>query len=251
MTNKLRQTKISSPRTRRLYRLELDGRTMLLMVGLLALTGVVVFYLGMLSGMGMRGADEFPPVASITPTPPAQPGDETLTFNRNLRSDDQTPERLNVSDGRLSRRTNELISQAQRELVLEEVAPQRVPITTAPTQPQAAKPTLPRTAPPTVPQTAQPAAPRRHPIASTSNTSTSNGVYTVQVFSSRSLDKAQSLITKLKRQGFSAYLNQFKAAGSKTWFRVRVGRTNRQSAETLKQRLIKEAKLRDPNVLRL
>ena len=41
MTKKLRQARISSPKTRRLYRLELDGRTMLLMVGLLALAANV------------------------------------------------------------------------------------------------------------------------------------------------------------------------------------------------------------------
>lgn len=248
MAKNLRQARISSPKTRRLYRLELDSRTMLLMVGLLALTGVVVFYLGMLSGMGMRSADEFPLVASISPTPPAQPGDETLSFNRNLRSDSQAPERLNVTDGRLSKRTRELLSQAQRELVLEEVSPPRLPKTTAPLQPQVARPSLPRIAPPAAPQTA---APQRQPSVSARNASTSSGVYTVQVFSSRSQDKAQSLVTKLRRQGFSAYLNQFKAVDRSTWFRVRVGRTNRQSAESLKQRLIKEAKLRDPNVLRL
>jgi cell division protein FtsN len=249
MATNIRQGKLSAPRTRRQYRLEVDGRTMMLMVGLLVLTGVVVFYLGMLSGMGMRGAEAFPPVAGITPnaTPPNAPQgaeEQALTFNQELQAGQEQSQGLTVSDSQISRRTRDLLNRAERELVLEETTPPAAP--KAPAQPQASQPAAPRASEPTAPSVNRAPAPSNPPATSSSDTQ-----YTVQVFSSTSQEKAQALMTKLRRQGFNAYLNQFQSAQNRTWYRVRVGRSGKADAEALEQRLRKETDLRDTAVLHL
>ena len=249
MATNIRQGKLAAPRTRRQYRLEVDGRTMMLMVGLLVLTGVVVFYLGVLSGMGMRGANAFPPVAGISPnathqTAPQDAAEQALTFNQELQAGREESQGLTVSDSQISRRTRDLLNRAERELVLEETTPPTTP--SAPAQPQASRPATPQPTEPAAPAVSRAAAPGNPPAAG------SNGVqYTVQVFSSTSQEKAQALMMKLRRQGFNAYLNQFQSAQNRTWYRVRVGRSSKADAEALQQRLRQETDLRDTAVLHL
>ncbi|MBI3993932.1 MAG: SPOR domain-containing protein [Candidatus Lambdaproteobacteria bacterium] len=284
MATSANPAKFLSSKHSRTYRLEMEGRTLMLLVGLLALTGLVVFYLGMLSGMGLRDANTAAPVAGLVPATPsaasgpnaqgaAQPtGEEalkpeSLSFNQSLTGDKAALEGLRITDSGVTQRTEALLTRAERELVLEEVPVPKQPLAAGPAAPQVVKPSA---AAPAAPQVARPSAaapaasranaatpaPARQPQAPTAPqaaapTANGDGAYTVQVFSSQHADNAQELVSNLRRQGFNAYMNQFQAANSKTWYRVRVGRgATKAEAETLKERLMREANIKSPAVLR-
>lgn len=238
--------KLSSSRPGKTYRLDMEGRTIVMLVGLLALTGIVIFYLGMLSGKGLRDANSGAQVAGLIRTQPAttatQP--ESLTFNQAINADNPAIDELKITEDRIAKRTEALLSRAERELVLEEVPLPNRPVAPAVSRPAASTRSNTRIATPTAPKSNPPA-----PVKLAS--SKSSGVYTVQVFSSQNSTKAQDLVSNLRRKGFDAYMNQFQAANNKTWFRVRVGRNTKSIAESLKQRLIREAKMKAPAVLRL
>ena len=260
MATSANPAKFSSSKPGRTYRLEIEGRTLMLFVGLLALTGVVVFYLGMLSGMGLRDANTAAPVAGLVPAKPStqQTGDEalkpeTLSFNESLTGDKAILEGLKITESGVTQRTEALLSRAERELVLEEVPVPKQPLAAAPAVPQVAKPAAPaaasratNAAPAQARQPQAPATPRVSRPATNED-----GAYTVQVFSSQNANNAQELVSSLRLKGFNAYMNQFQAANNKTWYRVRVGRgATKAEAEALKQRLLRDANVKAPAVLR-
>jgi hypothetical protein len=194
-----------------------------------------------------------------------------LAFNQALTAPNAQIEGLKSDQARLSEQTSKLVSQARKELELEEVpvkpplAAQSSSVTPAAPKPEApAKPpagsiAAPQTAPkagaavvpapkpaaPTAPKAAAPAAPR----AVTTPTTAQEGGYTVQVFSSTNQRSAQELMVALKKKGFPAYLNQFQSEDKKTWYRVRVGKGTKAEAEALAARLKQDGAAKAPRVL--
>src|SRR5262245_57683028 len=152
------------PRVHRAYRLEMSGRTLLTMLLLLSLTGLVVFYLGVVTGKGLRDPNP-PTVASATApgAPAAATNPANLTFNQSLSSPSPQIEGLKTEQAKLSDNTNKLVAQAKQELELEEV-PAKSALTPPPAKPAAAasKPAVAAVAPakPAASVAAAPAAPK-------------------------------------------------------------------------------------------
>ncbi len=245
MATMVNRPRLFSPRSGRAYRLEMESRTLFLLVSLLALTGAVIFSLGIVTGMGLRDptAVVSPPLES-TATPPAAtiPAEETLAFNRGLQAQQNSIEGLRINQEEASKTTKELLARVERELKLEEVA------------------ATPKLRPPARPE---PNARERAAVLTATKplsqpapgmeraTVTAAGQYTVQVFSSRNRANARNLMLRLRKEGFAAYLNQFQGSNQQTWYRVRVGRADRAEAERLAERLKAEANMKAPRVIRL
>jgi cell division septation protein DedD len=240
-------------RFQRTYRVEMGGRSVLISLGLAILMGLVIFYMGVLMGKGSRTAETPPPEPSAElSTSQPKGGDSNLAFSESLLQDKPAVEDLWQTQQQAARETQDLLARAQRELTVEEVP---VPALTKPAvsppahsappaQPRVETPTAARPSPATAP-----AVGRQEPAAQTATRD--DGMYTVQVFSSKSRESAVSLVNKLKSMGFAAYLNQFQDSGRNTWYRVRVGKTNRAEAERLKSSLQERARLKSPRVLPL
>jgi cell division septation protein DedD len=217
----------------------MERRTLFLLLGLLALTGVVIFSLGVVTGMGMRvPAGALPVAMKSVPleeeksTPP--PG-ESLAFNEGLKGATPTIEGLKIKEAAATEQTRSLLKRAERELKLEEVPPKK-----------ARKAPPPGPDAPSVQSRAKaPPAQAPHPPAA------AEGRYTVQVFSSQHRNNARDLMLKLKKLGFDAFINQYQGPDRRTWFRVRVGRTSRSGAERLLQRLREEAKMKAPRIVQM
>jgi len=241
MSSLANRSRLLSARPGRIYRLEMEGRTLLLTLGLLALTGVVIFALGIVTGKGMREATQPIPVVTPAPEPPAESVPENMVaLNQALTAPRTGVEGLAV--GEASRQTEELLQRARRELTVVEVPPRgAAPKAAAPKAPPA-----PAAARPEPPAARAPVHPPAAPTAQAGEK-----LYTVQVFSSRNQQNAQELMERLKEKGFSAYLNQFQSAGKQVWYRVRVGKTSRADAEALAERLKKEANLGRSQIISL
>ena len=237
MATSIKQSPLIAPRPRGAYRLEMEGRTILLMVSLMALTGLIVFSLGVVTGMGMRAPARAITVTTVSKPPPeeteAPPAESGLKFNKGVQDSENTVEGLKSDEGQVSNQTKSLLARAERELKLEELPAGRPRTAAAASTPPVAEPAPPEK----VANTAPEAAPAQQ--------------YTVQVFSSRHRNNARELMLRLKKQGFAAYMNQFQGANRQTWFRVRVGRVNRADAQRLVERLTSQAKLKAPRIVQL
>ena len=250
MASSASPSRLFTARSRKSYRLEMESRTLYLLLSLMALTGVVIFYLGVVTGKALR--DPNAPVAltaqmstSAAKDGAAQP--DRLAFTEALKGDQKGVEGLKAEGQSASQRTDALLSEAQKQLELKEVTPAGTPKT--PTAAAVSAPKAPAPTGASLPQVAAtaPAATPPAPSATAGN----GELYTVQVFSSQHQDSARQLMERLRAQGFAAYLNRFESADREVWYRVRVGKTDRASAETLQGRLRSEAKLRNPQVQKL
>ena len=271
-----------TPRVQRAYRLEMAGRTVAFLLVLLALSGLVIFYLGVLTGKGLRDPNQ-PTAADAAPPAPAPVAAEAkpapTALNHALQAPTGQIEGLKKDESSAHQQTQQLLSRAKQELALEEVPAQHAAPPVAPA-PQPAAPAAAKTAvqpapvaapaparpaaPPAV--TAKPAAPaapakKKAPAAARAPVppvapvpaaaADSEGGFTVQVFSSPQQQHAQEILTDLKKKGFPAYMNQFQAADTRTWYRVRVGKGTRQEADALAAKLRQAAgNLQDLRVMK-
>jgi cell division septation protein DedD len=236
MATSIKRSSLITPRVHKAYRLEMEGRTILLMVGMMALTGLVIFALGMVTGMGMRDPSGALPMASLTTPPPDKsepvPPAESLAFNKGVEARQPTIEGLKQKELLVSSQTASLLKRAERELKLEEI-----PII----RPKA----------PSNPPEIKPAVRASNPPRAASQTPAAGELYTVQVFSSRHQGRARKLMLRLKGQGFDAYMNQYQGANRENWFRVRVGKMNRADAQRMVERLKAEASLKAPRIIQM
>ena len=228
-----------TPRSNKAYRLEMEGRTILLMVGMMALTGLVIFALGMVTGMGMRDPSSGLPVAALSTTAPEKsesaPSAESLAFNKGVSEQQPTIEGLKTKESEASGQTTALLKRAERELKLEEIPVSRPKALSNPPASKAGAEAVKRASNP--------------PVAA--SVEGDGQVYTVQVFSSRQQERARKLMLRLKREGFDAYMNQYQGPNRKNWYRVRVGKLNRADAQRMVDRLKSQAKLKAPRIIQL
>ena len=242
MATSIKRSPYNAPKSSKAYRLEMEGRTLFLLVGLSGLTGLVIFALGVATGMGMREPVRTVPVATVgQPVPSAgekstETPAEKLAFSTGVKNKDKTVEGLTLTQQQEATQTRNLVNKAEKELKLEEV-PAVSSVEKPKTQP-VIEPEAPKAQQPTPAQ--QPTVP---PPAQIDR-------YTVQVFSSQQKDNAQELQAKLKKLGFPAFLNQFQGPNKKVWYRVRVGNTSKSDAEQLAKDLSVRAGLKAPQVIR-
>ena len=234
----------------RTYRIEMGGRTLLVSLGLALLTGLVVFYMGVVAGEGSRT-----PIVATVPVQSAASGDsaalpqadpDQLAFNRSLMKETPMVEDLWESQEQAAQQTRDILARAQRELTVEEVA---MP-TAAPAIRDAARPERANTPPAAQAPREAPAPPPARAAAAPPATDV-DPRYTVQVFSSRNRESAAKLADRLKGMGFAAYLNQFQDTQRNTWYRVRVGKGSKADAERLQANLQRRAKLESPQIVQL
>lgn len=253
------------PRVHRAYRLEMSGRTLLTLLSLLTLTGLVVFYLGVVTGKGLRDPNT-PVVASATApgaagAPAAGTDPTSLTFNKALSSPTPQIEGLKSDQTKLSENTDKLVAQARQQLELEEV-PAKSALTASPAKLAAAKtaPAPAALAPKSAPSVAAaaPAKPaavamKPAPVAAkppvAAPAAMGNGAYTVQVFSSTKQANASELMASLKKKGFPAYLNQYQDENKQTWYRVRVGKGSKAEADAMAAKLKASGDIKSPKVM--
>ena len=239
-----------SSRLDRTYRIEMGGRTLLVSLGLAVLTGLVIFYMGVVAGEGSRT-----PIVATAPIQPAAPGDsaalpetdpDQLAFNRSLMKETPVVEDLWETHEQTAQQTRDILARAQRELAVEEVPmPTAAPATREAARPERAN-TPPAAQPPREASTPPPARAAAAPPAAAADP-----LYTVQVFSSRNRESAAKLVDRLKGMGFAAYLNQFQDTQRNTWYRVRVGKASKADAERLRSNLQRRANLESPQIVQL
>ena len=173
-----------------------------------ALTGAVIFSLGIVTGMGLRDPTAVVslPLESTAPPPAATPpAEETLAFNQGLQAPNNSIEGLRINQQEASKTTQELLARVERELKLEEVAETPKLRPPARPEPNARERAVGQT---TMKPLSQPAAGLERAAV------TAEGQYTVQVFSSRNRANARNLMLRLRKEGFAAYLNQGSTAPS-------------------------------------
>lgn len=240
MTATIKRSPYLAPRSEKAYRLELEGRTIFLLLALFIFSGVVIFALGVTTGMGMREPGGELPLAALPADitaagQEAQPAEEALTFNEGVRAPVSTIEGLRLTEQKASDQTQSLLERAEKELKLEEIPT---------SQP------LPGRADATGGGDAKRGRSNQPAVKGPSSPSPAEGqVFTVQVFSSRRRTSAGDLLAKLKKLGFAAYMNQFQGPSRETWYRIRVGKTTRKGAERLVTRLQEEAGLKAPRII--
>ena len=258
------RSRLISSQSRKSYRLEMEAPTLFLLLGMMIATGVVLFYLGMVTGMAMR--EPTPQVAATTTADPAttQPptAAENLSFNKALEQTTTPLESVQTRTGQATQRTEELLSKARKEMELEESTTAQnggKPAAAAQNGGKPAATTQNGGNSATTANAARPAATARTPTAPAGGSATSpaataprdSGLYTVQVFSSQSHERAQELVTRLKGKGYGAFLSRFETSDRQVWYRVRVGKTSREEADAMADKLINEERLTSTQVLKL
>lgn len=258
MATSAHRSRIFPARSKKSYRLEMEGRTLYLLLTLMVLTGVVVFYLGIVTGKAMRDPNNTVALSAQLRTPGAAAVEDgkTLTrqgfaFNSALKTQDPLIEGLKTEEEKATLRTQDLLKRGERQLELKEITtPSAALLSSAPSS---TAPRIPASTSPArqgIPTPAQPIAPK---IATRAPGSTAlpGDLYTVQVFTSRYEKNARELVNRLRNQGFSAYLNRYQSSQNKVLYRVRVGRTSRADADILMRRLRTEANLKEPQIRKL
>jgi cell division septation protein DedD len=239
-----------SSSVRRAYRLEMAGRTVALLLGMLALTGLVVFYLGVVTGKGLRDPNQPAPADGAAPAPAAESksAPAATALNQALTSQTGQIEGLKKDESAANQQTQQLLSRAKQQIEMEEVPAKPAPPanSAATAQPAPQKKAAPTAKPAAArPAAAKPAAAKPAPPVPAGE------AYTVQVFSSPQRQSAQDVVSDLKSKGFPAYINAFQAADRRTWYRVRVGKGSKQEAETVAAKLRQQSTLQDLRVLKL
>ena len=204
-------------RPQKAYRLEMEGRTLYILLALMGTTGLVIFYLGIVTGQAMRDPNLPVSMTSEIRTSTGESGDTpaagSLTFNQSLTSKEEKIEGLRLESNAAESRTRNLVAEVNNQLQMEEV-------NKAPAANQAAA---------TPPQN-QAGNPPQSPLVETGKTPqpADNGPrYTVQVFSSQDETKSKQLVDRLRSLGFDPFIKSFKTKEGQMWYRVRVGESNR------------------------
>ncbi|HSG05236.1 MAG TPA: hypothetical protein VLB09_02440, partial [Nitrospiria bacterium] len=189
MATSANRSRIFPARSKRSYRLEMEGRTLYLLLTLMALTGVVVFYLGLVTGKAMRDPNATLALSTESRTPgPTTLSSQGLAFNEALKAKDPLIEGLRSEEEQVAERTEQLLQRGERRLELKEVSPgsettaasrARTPAATAPSQ-QGTPTPAPQSTPARASATQAPVASRPAATAPTSG-----DLFTVQVFTSR------------------------------------------------------------------
>ncbi len=256
-------------RKKRAYRLEFDGWVLQGMVGLMALAGVAIFYLGYLTGQGTRK-----PVLPVlisqqqAPSPPAvngnllQPG--RLSINQAL-STPPTNEWID-SNGKRVQDTTQLLESARKLLSKNQsqtppnaLSQKKVPARALPAAPRGIRSNTLATAVPTSQNKPRPKpdqipknlASKGRTVAIPAAKSASAAFYTVQVFSSTQRGHAKNLATRLTKMKFhEVRLNQFQSSKGQVWHRVRVGRVKtRAQAQVLSNNLRQRTGLKNLQII--
>ena len=235
-------------RGRKIYRIQLTLPVVLILTTLSTFSLAAAFYLGMVIEKSMQRPPEYPDVETNISEEKPLSEEDLKFFGLSERNKEQ--ESINLEElSDLKKKTVELTKVTDKpELKTlekpEPVTPEKLKLTspekthlTAKETPKPKTPTLPKSdtsilETPKIPKAiVEPAVTK--PIATT----TVDAAYTIQVFASRKHENAKKLVEKLKANGFGDAFIFKHTAGSKTLYRVRVGKVARSETKKLADKL--------------
>ncbi len=221
---------------KKVFRIQLTVSVVVLLLTLSGFSLVAAFYLGMTTGISMQR----PPEGTVADTdisadkPLSE--EELKFFGLSERKKDQNS--FDMEEFRdLKKKTTELTKATKTPDSASPKVPKiKTPTVKAPDSPASEQKTVVKKSVP-VPKTAVPKIPEKTKI--TVVKSKTNGTYTIQVLASRKHANAKKLLEKLKQNGFKDAFIFKHTAGSKTLYRVRVGKINRSETDNLANKLKK------------
>jgi len=226
---------------KKVFRIQLTVSVVVLLLTLSAFSLVAAFYLGMTTGISMQR----PPEGSVADTdisadkPLSE--EELKFFGLSERKKDQ--DSFDMEELRdLKKKTTELTKATKTpDSASPKVPKTETPTVKAPDSPASEQKTVVKKSVP-VPKTVVPKKPDNVKIPVVK--SKKDATYTIQVLASRKHANAKILLEKLKQNGFKDAFIFKHTAGSKTLYRVRVGKINRSETNNLANKL-KELKFID------
>ena len=230
---------MSESRGKKVFRIQLTLPVIVLLTTLSTFSLAAAFYLGMVTEKSMQRPPEYPDVETdISAEKPLS--EEDLKFF-GLSEHNKEQESINLEELRdLKKKTEELTKVPKKpEPVTSEkpksASTEKTELTTKKT-PKPKTPEVPKSdtsivETPKIPEAAEEPAVTK-PVATTEETA-----YTIQVFASRKHENAKNLVEKLKENGFEDAFIFKHTAGSKTLYRVRVGKVERSETKELAEKL--------------
>jgi len=221
---------------KKVFRIQLTVSVVVLLLTLSTFSLVAAFYLGMTTGISMQR----PPEGSVADTdisadkPLSE--EELKFFGLSERKKDQ--DSFDMEELRdLKKKTTELTKATKTpDSASPKVPKTETPTVKAPDSPASEQKTVVKKSVP-VPKTVVPKRPDNVKIPVVK--SKKDATYTIQVLASRKHANAKILLEKLKQNGFKDAFIFKHTAGSKTLYRVRVGKINRSETNNLANKLKK------------
>ena len=226
-------------RGRKVFRIQLTLPVVVLLTTLSTFSLAAAFYLGMVTEKSMQRPPEYPDVETDISAEKPLSEEDLKFFGLSERNKEQ--ESINLEELRdLKKKTEELTKVPEKpEPVTPEkpksASPEKTELTTKET-PKPKTPEVPKSdtsivETPKIPEAAEEPAVTK-PVATTEEEA-----YTIQIFASRKHENAKKLVEKLKENGFEDAFIFKHTAGSKTLYRVRVGKVERSETKELADKL--------------
>jgi len=230
--------KIEMPESqaKKVFRIQLSVSVVLLLFTLSALSLLASFYLGMIAGKSMQ-------------RPPENSTDEAESLAEKPMSDEDL-KFFSLGERKKGQDLLDLEEISDLKKKTEELT--KVPEKPKATMPAKPKASTPKVTPPESPATEQKIISKKQEPAINTNVPESpekvkkvvakikkSAAYTIQVFASRNHQNAKILVEKLKKSGFKEAFIFKHTAGSKTLYRVRVGKLKRSETQKFANELKK------------
>ena len=219
-------------RRKKVFRIQLTLPVVVLLTTLSTFSLAAAFYLGMVTEKSMQRPPEYPDVETDISAEKPLSKEDLKFFGLSERNKEQ--ESINLEELRdLKKKTEELTKVPEKP---KSAPPEKTELTTKetpkPKTPEAPKSDTSIVETPKIPDAAEEPAVTK-PAAPT----TKDAAYTIQVFASRKHENAKKLVEKLKENGFEDAFIFKHTAGSKTLYRVRVGKVARSETKKLADKL--------------
>ena len=221
---------------KKVFRIQLTVSVVVLLLTLSTFSLVAAFYLGMTTGISMQRPPEVSDADTDISADKPLSEEELKFFGLSERKKDK--DSFDMEELRdLKKKTTELTKATKTaDSVSPKVPKTETPTVKAPDSPASEQKTVVKKSVP-VPKTLLPKIPEKTKI--TVVKSKTNGTYTIQVLASRKHANAKILVEKLKQNGFNNAFIFKHTAGSKTLYRVRVGKINLSETDNLANKLKK------------
>ena len=221
---------------KKVFRIQLTVSVVVLLLTLSTFSLVAAFYLGMTTGISMQRPPEVADADTDISADKPLSEEELKFFGLSERKKDK--DSFDMEELRdLKKKTTELTKATKTpDSVSPKVPKTETPTVKAPDSPASEQKTVVKKSVP-VPKILLPKIPEKTKI--TVVKSKTNGTYTIQVLASRKHANAKILVEKLKQNGFNNAFIFKHTAGSKTLYRVRVGKINLSETDNLANKLKK------------
>ena len=230
---------MSESQGRKVFRIQLTLPVVVLLTTLSTFSLAAAFYLGMVTEKSMQRPPEYPDVETDISAEKPLSEEDLKFFGLSERNKEQ--ESINLEELRdLKKKTEELTKVPEKpEPVTPEkpklASPEKTELTTKET-PKPKTPEVPKSDTSIV-ETPKILDAAEEPAVTKPVATTEDAAYTIQVFASRKHEIAKKLVEKLKGNGFEDAFIFKHTAGSKTLYRVRVGKVDRSETKELADKL--------------